>query len=275
MGWLGSSSSSGSKEPTTPLSPTADPNVLLGAVVPAFIKSMPLKAESGKRPKVEVNSELVQRKDEVKAKLRAAFEKNKVVRPEHLEELLSKLDEEMANVIHAYLKSCAEVACKAARDATTAVLPKGFKDVGIALPAAEPKVADAIERKKAAVRAELAQQLDRFHASWYGDVVFPEVDKEVDAWGDTVRGAFACAWRCLPSGRCLSLFLPPTPARSAVTGAGEKLGRGAALPRGSRAGAAGGVGRVIQDTVLRARHVPSRPQQQQQQWQQQWRRHQQ
>ena len=69
FGWLGSSSS-GSKEPATPTSP----DVLLTAVVPAFIKGMPLKADSGKRPKTDVQSDLIQRKDETKAKLRAARE---------------------------------------------------------------------------------------------------------------------------------------------------------------------------------------------------------
>ena len=106
----------------------ADPQTIVGALIPQFIKSIPPKTESATKNKVEVQRELIKRKDRVRDKLRSGFEKNKVVAGDHVNELCSKLDRELTAVINAYVKSITEVASKNAREMFCTIVPKGMNN---------------------------------------------------------------------------------------------------------------------------------------------------
>jgi hypothetical protein len=158
------------------------------AIVPSFIKSIPPKMESAMRVKADVHKELERKKDSVRDRLKSGFGKNNIVADEDIEEMCTKLDQELTNVIEAYLKTITDGGCKAAKDALSTVIPTKPADVGVSLPiASQNKLDDAIERKKAAVKADLIQQVGGFHASWYEPVVATVLEEELDRWGETVR----------------------------------------------------------------------------------------
>ena len=182
----GGSSASKTDKDKEPPSPSADPNTIVTAIVPTFIKSIPPKSESGTKTKPDVQQELERRKIAVLEKLRNGFQKNKVVADHHVDELCTKLDKELNNVIQAYLKSVTDAACKSAREIMTTVIPQEPQQISISLPALDKKLEAAIKRKKQQVQEDLIKQMDKFHITWYGDEILVVLGKEMDKWGETV-----------------------------------------------------------------------------------------
>ena len=166
-----------------------NPDTILSAIVPQFVKSMPPKSESGKQPKSDLKIELGKRCDRLCQKLRAGFEKNKVVDDHHINEVCSRLRDELEVVVEAYFKSITESAVKLAREKMKEVVPKDPGEVGISLPAlSNAKLEDAIEKKRRSVLSQFTKQVEKFDASWYINDESVEFVKTLDIWASCVRG---------------------------------------------------------------------------------------
>ena len=58
---------------------STNPDIILSAIVPQFMKTVPTKSDGGLRPKSEVVADLEKKRDRLRDKLRAGFEVNKVI----------------------------------------------------------------------------------------------------------------------------------------------------------------------------------------------------
>ena len=191
MSFFGSSAEK-SPKPDTPLfSPVAaNPETILTAIVPQFIKSIPAKADGGMRPKLEVLADLEKKRDRLRDKLRAGFEKNKVVADSHVEEVCEKLDEELNSIIEAYARSVSEASLKYANNTIKEVIPRDPGEVGISLPAlSEAKLEEALVQKRRDINAQLLKQVEgKYHSSWYVDNDGLNLEQELDIFAQHVRG---------------------------------------------------------------------------------------